>query len=122
MPLPSAELAAIRREITPASVGMDEDAYEAHLKYLRTLAEARLDATPEQQAAGIRYALYGLWVRSYGTSAESLRSASGSSITKGKGDGLAAIRAEWQRQGVLSGLAPASSRPRSTSVSVEVVL
>lgn len=111
-------------DFRPADLGDTPEQFTARLGYLIDAAMARADATSAQQEAGVRYLLLGSQLRQLTRQAETLKSASGASISQGLATRIAELRAQQAEQLALSGLAPptefASKMPRSTSVGVEV--
>lgn len=117
--------AALRLDFRPTDLGDTPEQFAERLTYLTKAALARTGATPAQREAGVRYHLLSAQVRQLVRQAESLKAASGASITQGLATRLAELRAQMAEQLALSGLNPPadpSGRVRgSVNVPLEVV-
>lgn len=122
----AAQLAALLRlDFRPADTGDSAEQFDQRLKLLLDVAQARSGVTPAQQEAGVRYHLLSAQVRQLTRKAESLKAASGASISQGLATRLAELRTQMAEQLTLSGLQPPPDPSRrvrgSVNVPVEVV-
>lgn len=114
----------LRLDYRPADLGDTPEQFAQRLAFEAQAQIARTDAAGAQMLAGARYGLLSAQLRQLTRQAESLRAASGASITQGIATRMAELRRQMDEQLALSGLAPQNQGGRvfrSVSVGVETV-